>query len=114
MLFPLQVAERVRKVIPHDMPLFVRISATDWAENGWDENDSIVYCNELKKLGVDLIDVSTGGNVSYATGNPFMSDQIPFAKLIKEKCDILTMAGGSVTDQIEANKIIVENKVDMV
>jgi 2,4-dienoyl-CoA reductase-like NADH-dependent reductase (Old Yellow Enzyme family) len=62
----LRVAERVRKLMPGDLPLFVRISATDWADGGWDLEQSVVLAGRLKDLGVDLIDVSSGGLVPKA------------------------------------------------
>src|SRR5690606_16606742 len=61
---PLEVARRVRETIPADMPLFVRISATDWAAGGWDVEQSVVLARALKAAGVDLIDVSSGGILS--------------------------------------------------
>src|SRR5690606_3299690 len=64
MRFPLMVAKAVREVIPQNLPLFVRISATDWVEGGWDEKQSAELVKELKKIGVDFLDVSTGGAVT--------------------------------------------------
>ena len=61
MRLPLRVAERLRGVMPEELPLFVRISATDWVEGGWDIEQSVVLAKRLKELGVDLIDVSSGG-----------------------------------------------------
>ena len=61
MRLTLRVAERMRGLMPEELPLFVRISATDWAEGGWDIEQSVVLAKRLKELGVDLIDVSSGG-----------------------------------------------------
>ena len=62
----LRIAERLRGVMPADLPLFVRISATDWVEGGWDIEQSVVLAGRLRDLGVDLIDVSSGGMVPRA------------------------------------------------
>src|SRR6185503_5089224 len=63
MRLTLRVAGRVRALAPAELPVFVRISATDWAEGGWDAAQSVVFAQRLKELGIDLIDVSSGGLV---------------------------------------------------
>jgi 2,4-dienoyl-CoA reductase-like NADH-dependent reductase (Old Yellow Enzyme family) len=62
----LRVADRLRRLIPAELPLFVRISATDWVDGGWDIEQSVVLAGRLKALGVDLIDVSSGAMVPKA------------------------------------------------
>jgi 2,4-dienoyl-CoA reductase-like NADH-dependent reductase (Old Yellow Enzyme family) len=66
MRLPLRVVEHVRRVVPNDLPLFVRISATDWVEGGWDLEQSVDFARHAKGLGVDLIDVSSGALVPKA------------------------------------------------
>lgn len=109
-----EVAEKVRASIPAGVPLFVRISATDWVEGGWDLEQSITLSKALKTLGVDLIDVSTGGLVHDAK-IPFGPNyQVPFAAAIKKEAEILTSAVGLITDAEQAQEIINSGKADAV
>jgi 2,4-dienoyl-CoA reductase-like NADH-dependent reductase (Old Yellow Enzyme family) len=114
MRFPLEVAAAVRKTWPDHLPLFVRISATDWKENGWDENQSVVLVKELKKLGVDLIDTSSGGNVAKATIPVGPGYQVPFAAKIKKETDIITGAVGMITEPEQAEEILTSGKADVI
>lgn len=112
--FLLQIIESVRKVWPGDYPLFLRISATEWQEGGWTENDSIKLAELVKTKTVDLMDCSTGGNVAGAK-IPFKPlYQVRFAESIKKATGILTGALGLITTVQEANSIIQENKADVV
>ena len=77
--FLLETVAAVRKAIPTGTPLFVRISATDWVDDGWNLIDSVELCAQLKALGVDLVDVSTGGNVHNAPIKATPGFQVPFA-----------------------------------
>ena len=63
MRLPLRIAERVRILVPHPLPVFMRISATDWVEGGWDLGQSVEFCKSLNEVNIDLIDVSSGGMV---------------------------------------------------
>ena len=81
----LTVAERLRRIMPTELPLFVRISATDWAENGWNIEESIELCKRLKSLGVDLIDVSSGGTLPSARIPVGKGYQVPFARRIRQE-----------------------------
>lgn len=114
MRFPLEVTTAVRKVWPDQLPLMVRISATDWTENSWDENQSVVLVKELKKLGVDLIDTSTGGNVAKATIPIGPGYQVPFAEKIKKETDIITGAVGMITEPEQAEDILKSGKADVI
>jgi 2,4-dienoyl-CoA reductase-like NADH-dependent reductase (Old Yellow Enzyme family) len=102
----LRVAERLRAMVPDDLPLFVRISATDWADGGWDIEQSVELCRRLKALGVDLIDVSSGGLVPNAKIPVGKGYQVPFARRIREEAGIRTGAVGLITDPEHANQII--------
>jgi 2,4-dienoyl-CoA reductase-like NADH-dependent reductase (Old Yellow Enzyme family) len=114
MRFLLEVAQKVRARIPVGMPLFVRISATDWVKGGWDIDEAVILCSELKKIGVDLIDVSTGGLVSNAVIPVGPGFQVRFAKEIREKTGIATSAIGMITNAHQANEIITSGKADAV
>lgn len=109
----LQVAEALRSVMPHDMPLFVRISATDWMENGWDIEQSVVLARELKLVGVDLIDCSSGALVPHAKIPVGKNYQVPFATRIREDADLMTGAVGLITDADQANEIITCGDADL-
>lgn len=114
MRFLLEVTQKVRASIPAGMPLFVRISATDWVEGGWDIDEAILLSIELKKAGVDLIDVSSGGLVSKAVVPVAPGYQVPFAEAIRKKVGIATSAVGLITDAHQAEEIISSGKADAV
>ena len=97
MRFVLQVAERLRAIMPEELPLFVRISATDWAPGGWDDTQSVELAKHLKGLGVDLIDVSSGGLVPNAKIPMQKGYQVPFARRIRDEAEIRTGAVGLIT-----------------
>lgn len=109
-----EIVTEVRSAIPHDMPLFVRISATDWFENGWDIDQSIELAKTLRKLSVDLIDVSSGGTVPHAKIPVGKSYQVPFASAIRKHADILTATVGLITEADQANEIITTGEADIV
>ena len=106
--------KRVREVIPQATPLFVRISATDWVEGGWVLDDSVLLAIELKKLGVDLIDVSTGGSVHNAIIPVGPGFQVPMAEAIKHGANIATAAVGFITQPEQANEIVASHRADAV
>ncbi len=112
--FLLEIIEHVKKAWPADLPLFVRISATDWVEDGWTEKDSIHLSEILKTSGVDLIDCSTGGNVPNVKIALKPLYQVEFAENIKKETRILTGAVGLITTSQEADSIIKEGKADAV
>jgi 2,4-dienoyl-CoA reductase-like NADH-dependent reductase (Old Yellow Enzyme family) len=110
----LEIAQALRAIWPANLPLFVRISASDWAEGGWDLPQSIQLCQRLRELGVDLIDCSSGGLVSYAKIPLSPGYQVPFAEGIKRGAQIPTGAVGLITDPKQANAIIEEGQADLV
>ncbi len=114
MRFLLQVVERVRGLMPEEMPLFVRISASDWTEGGWDLEQSVELAIRLKGLGVDLIDVSSGGTVPYARIPVAKGYQVPFARRIREGADIRTGAVGLITEPHFANEIVTGGDANLV
>ena len=114
MRFPLRVAERVRKTWPDDLPLFVRISASDWVEGGWDLDQSIAFSKRLRDIGVDLIDCSSGGAVPGAKIPLGPGYQVPFARAIRAEAGIATAAVGLITEAQQANEIISSGAADAV
>ncbi len=114
MRFPLEVASEVRATAPENLPVFVRISATDWADGGWDLDQSIKLCRQLKTLGIDLIDVSSGGNVHRPTIPVAPNFQVPFAKEIRAEVGILTGAVGLITEPQQAEEILTKGEADAV
>lgn len=114
MRLPLQVIERLRQVIPENLPLFVRISATDWVEGGWDIEQSVVFSRRAKELGVDLIDVSSGALVPKARIPVAKGYQVPLARRIRDEAEIRTGAVGLITEPPHANEIVTGGDADLV
>jgi 2,4-dienoyl-CoA reductase-like NADH-dependent reductase (Old Yellow Enzyme family) len=110
----LEVAQTVRGVLPDQLPLFVRISCTDWKENGWALDDSVQLAERLHGVGVDLIDCSSGGLVPDAKIAIGPAYQAPFAERIRKDVDILTGAVGLITDPDQADRIIRSGQADLV
>jgi 2,4-dienoyl-CoA reductase-like NADH-dependent reductase (Old Yellow Enzyme family) len=109
-----EIVEEVRAAIPESMPLFVRISASDWTDGGWTIEESIQLAPELTAMGVDLIDVSSGGNVSGAAITVGPGYQLHFADAIKNSGGATTSAVGMITQAEQAEEIIASGKADAV
>jgi len=114
MKFPLDVIREIKKVISDKVILLVRISATDYVENGWDLQQSIEFCKQLKDLGVDLIDCSSGGSSPLQELNPEPNYQVPFSSDIKKEVGIKTGAVGLITDSQQAEEILKYNHSDVI
>jgi len=114
MRFPLRIAREVREIWPNDLPVFVRISATDWAEGGWDLAQSVELCRRLKDIGIDLIDCSSGGSVPYAVIPAGPGYQTPFATAIRKEVGIPTGTVGFITEPAQAEQIIATDLADAV
>jgi len=112
--FLLEAVDAVRAAIPDSTPLFVRISATDWVDDGWNLVDSVELAAKLKAAGVDLIDVSTGGNVHNAPIKATPGFQVPFATAIKAEVGIPTTGVGLITEPEQAEHIIATGEADAV
>jgi 2,4-dienoyl-CoA reductase-like NADH-dependent reductase (Old Yellow Enzyme family) len=108
------VVDAVRQVWPESLPLFMRISATDWVEGGWDVTQSIELARTLKPRGVDLVDCSTGGNVSGVKIPLVPGYQVPFAERIRREAGIATGAVGLITLPAQADEIIARGQADVV
>jgi len=109
-----EVVSAVRKVIPEGTPLFVRISSSDWADGGWNLIDSVQLAKELKTLGVDLIDASSGGAIHNAKIDVKPGFQVPFATALRTEAEILTSAVGLITEPEQADHIVVSGEADAV
>lgn len=114
MRLPLEVAHRVRAIWPEELPVMVRLSVTDWVDGGWDLHQSLVLCEHLKELGVDLIDCSSGGLVPDAVIPAAPGFQTPFAAAIREQVGIATGAVGLITAAVQAEQIIATGSADVV
>lgn len=108
------VAFAIRAVWPERLPLFARISGTDWVEGGWDVEQSVELARMLKGLGVDLIDVSSGGNVASAEIPLGPGYQVHLAARVREGADILTAAVGLITDAQHADTVLQQGEADMI
>ena len=110
----LEIIDSIRQVWPNELPLFVRISASDWTEGGWTLDESIRLCSILKTKGVDLVDCSSGGNIPNAKITVGPGYQVHFAEAIKRETGILTGAVGMITTPQQAEEIISSKKADAV
>jgi 2,4-dienoyl-CoA reductase-like NADH-dependent reductase (Old Yellow Enzyme family) len=109
-----EVVEVVRRRWPAELPLLVRVSATDWIDGGWTANDTVRLAKRLASLGVDLVDCSTGGVAPGATIPVGPGYQVPFAERVRREAGIATGAVGLVTDPRQADAIVREGQADVV
>ena len=112
--FPLRVFNEMRKVFPKEKPMSVRISATDWTENGISENDVITIASEFKKAGADIINVSTGNTVAGQKPQTGRMWQTPFADAVRNTVPIPTITAGYIQDIDQINTIILNGRADLV
>jgi 2,4-dienoyl-CoA reductase-like NADH-dependent reductase (Old Yellow Enzyme family) len=113
--FALEVVDAVREVWPDDKPLFFRISATDWLEaGGWTADDTVRFARDLKAHGIDLLDVSTGGNASGVRIPTGPGYQVPFAARVKAETSLPAAAVGLITEVEQAEKILANDEADAV
>jgi 2,4-dienoyl-CoA reductase-like NADH-dependent reductase (Old Yellow Enzyme family) len=110
----LEVVEAVQSEWPKNLPLFVRISATDWAEGGWNVEESVQLSKILKEKDVDLVDVSSGGLTLSQKISLEPNYQVPFAEKIKQESGILTAAVGLITTGAQAEAVLENNQADLV
>ena len=109
-----EVVKAVRDAWPENLPLFLRISSTDWEEGGWDPEQSVELARQAKPMGVDLIDCSSGGNLPSAAIPAGPGFQTPFAERIRREAGMLTGAVGFITSPAQADHIIRSGQADMV
>jgi 2,4-dienoyl-CoA reductase-like NADH-dependent reductase (Old Yellow Enzyme family) len=110
----LRVSQRIRALVPPELPVFVRISATDWVEGGWDADRSVILAQRLRDLGIDLIDVSSGALTPKARIPVGKGYQVPFARRIRYEARIMTGAVGMITEAAYANELITGGDADLV
>ena len=110
----LEVVKEVQTVWPQNLPLFVRISATDWADGGWNADEAVQLAAILKNIGVDLIDCSSGGLVPHQKIPLGPGYQVPFAERLKKETGILTGSVGLITEAQQAEDILQKGQADMI
>lgn len=109
-----QVIENIRSKISDSVPLLVRISATDYVEGGWDLPQSVELAKVMKSLGVDLVDVSSGGNVAGVRIPLGPGYQVPFSESIRRESNVMTGAVGLITEPLQALEIVEQGRADAV
>jgi 2,4-dienoyl-CoA reductase-like NADH-dependent reductase (Old Yellow Enzyme family) len=112
--FPLEVFEAVRAGWPAERPLGVRVSATDWVEGGWTVDETVVFARELKALGCDFVDV-TSGQLDPRQQIPFRPGyNIPFAERVRKEAGVVVMGVGMITRPAQAEEVVVQGRADLV
>jgi len=117
MRLPLEIVEAVRREMPDAMPLFVRVSAVDGAQNGWSLDDTVAYARELKARGVDVIDCSSGGISGSATAAQVprgLGFQVPYAERVRKDVGIASMAVGIILEARQAEGILEKGQADLI
>ena len=112
--FLLEAVQAVREEWPQEFPLFVRVSATDWAEGGWQVADTVQLAKRLKGLDVDVIDCTSGGNVPEQEISLYPGYQVPLAETVRREADIRTAAVGLISEPAFAEEIIARSRADIV
>jgi len=117
MRLPLEIVEAVRREMPETMPLFVRVSAVDGAQNGWNLDDTVAFARELKARGVDVIDCSSGGISGSATAAQVprgLGFQVPYAERVRKDVGIASMAVGIILEAQQAEAILENGQADLI
>lgn len=112
--FALEIARAVREAVGSGIPVFVRVSASEYVDGGWDLDQTVELCARFKAAGVDLIDASSGGNLPHQRVHPYPGYQVPFARAIRERAGIATGAVGLVTAPEQAEGIVAGGDADVV
>lgn len=112
--FLLETVEAVREVWSEELPLFVRLSATDWVEDGWDVQDTVRTAALLAPLGVDLVDCSSGGSGPKQSIKSYPGYQVPFAEAVRREAGIPTAAVGLISDPLMAEEILRKGQSDLI
>lgn len=110
----LEVTEAIREVWPADLPVFVRVSATDWVEDGWNTDETVALSKRLKSIGADLIDVSSGGTAAKAEIPTGPGYQTRFAERVRKEADMPTGTVGMITDSAQAEHILRTGQADLI
>lgn len=112
--FLLEIVDAVNEELTENVALFVRISGTEYAENGWDIEDSVKLAKELKNHSVDLVDVSSGGNIHGAKISVFDGYQVPFSSQVRNEAEVKTGAVGLITKVEQAEEILQKDEADLI
>lgn len=112
--FLMDVLDAVKEVWPSELPIFVRISGTDWADGGWNEDETVMLAELLKEKGVDVVDCSSGGAVSHQQIPTAPGYQVPISERIKKETDICTGAVGLITTAHQAEEILQKGQADLI
>jgi 2,4-dienoyl-CoA reductase-like NADH-dependent reductase (Old Yellow Enzyme family) len=112
--FPLAVLTAVRSVVPDSIPVFVRLSATEWVKGGWDIEQSVQLARRFKEAGADLLDTSSGGNVPNVHISIGPGYQVPLAERVKRESGMMTGAVGLITSPEQAEQIVASSQADLV
>ena len=111
--FVLEIVDEMKRYMT-TQSLWVRLSASDWAENGWNITETVKLCKILKEYGVEVIDVSSGGGVSHQKIEVKKNYQVPFANAVKNQADIITGAVGLIFEAKQAEEILQKNEADLI
>jgi 2,4-dienoyl-CoA reductase-like NADH-dependent reductase (Old Yellow Enzyme family) len=117
MRLPLEIVEAVRREMPATMPLFVRVSAVDGAQNGWSLDDTVAFARELKTRGVDVVDCSSGGISGSATAAQVprgLGFQVPYAERVRKEAGIASMAVGIILEAQQAEAVLENGQADLI
>jgi len=117
MRLPLEIAQIVRDIWPDDYPVFFRVSSTDGIEGGWALDDTVALASELKAIGIDVIDCSSGGLAGSATAAKVkrtLGFQVPFAERVRREADIPTMAVGLILEPHQAEQVLQSGQADLI
>lgn len=112
--FLLEIVDAVNEELDQNTALFVRISGTEYAENGWDIEDSVALAKILKEHSVDLVDVSSGGNIHGAKISVFNGYQVPLSSQVRKEADVKTGAVGLITELKQAEDILQNGEADLI
>jgi 2,4-dienoyl-CoA reductase-like NADH-dependent reductase (Old Yellow Enzyme family) len=112
--FPLAVCAAVREAFPADRPVWVRVSATDWKEGGWDAAQTVEFVRRLKAIGIDMVGCSSGGAVTGVTIPTGPGYQVPLAAKVRAEADIATYAVGLITNAAQAEQVLASGAADAV
>lgn len=110
----LEVVDAVKKVLPAQLPLFIRVPGSDWADGGWNPDDAVALARLLKEKEVDVLDVTSGGLVSHQKISVGPAYQLPFASRVKKETGILTSTVGMITSAVQAESILVNGDADLI
>lgn len=110
----MEVSKAIRAVWPEELPLFIRVSATDWTEGGWTSEDTVELAKRLKPIGVDLMDCSSGANVPNASIPAKPGYQVGFAEAVRKNAGLLSGAVGLITDPKQAEQVLQDGQADMI